>query len=160
MQIKISNNAQKVLGQVQRIPVSMQTGIMSALDLANEQSIGYLQARKLSQPGPDTLGVRSGRLRKSITRSETKASGRGFVSAIGTNVSYAAAHEFGTKPFTIRPVNKKMLRFQAGGRIVFARSVNHPGLAARRPFASTLEEREPAYSRGISRAIVNAWEGK
>lgn len=33
----------------------------------------------------------------------------------------------GTTAHTIRPRNKKALRFRVGGRIVFAKVVNHPG---------------------------------
>lgn len=44
---------------------------------------------------------------------------------VGTNVVYAAIHQFGgsTKPHVIRPKNKKALAF--GGRVV--KKVNHPG---------------------------------
>jgi hypothetical protein len=33
----------------------------------------------------------------------------------------------GTRPHQIRPVRAKALRFTVGGRVVFARLVNHPG---------------------------------
>lgn len=33
----------------------------------------------------------------------------------------------GTRPHVIRPRSKKVLRFKVGGRVVFARQVNHPG---------------------------------
>jgi len=33
----------------------------------------------------------------------------------------------GTRPHQIRPVRAQALRFTTGGRVVFARLVNHPG---------------------------------
>ena len=37
---------------------------------------------------------------------------------------------WGTKPHVIRPKNKKVLRWAAGGRFHFAKQVNHPGTKA------------------------------
>lgn len=36
----------------------------------------------------------------------------------------------GTRPHQIRPVRAKALRFTVGGRVVFAKLVNHPGTKA------------------------------
>lgn len=36
----------------------------------------------------------------------------------------------GTRPHQIRPVRARALRFTVGGRVVFARLVNHPGTTA------------------------------
>lgn len=100
--------------------------------------------------GPKTLRSRTGRLRKSITMRST---GGGFetVAEVGPGpLSYAAIHEFGgtTPPHVIVPATRrakgkagrggwhgtgkqmvtgKVLAFQVGGRMVFARRVNHPG---------------------------------
>lgn len=62
----------------------------------------------------------SGRLRNSITQNSTATE-----AVVGTNVEYAAIHNFGgqTAPHTILPKNGKALKF--GGR--FAKRVNHPG---------------------------------
>ena len=40
---------------------------------------------------------------------------------------YAVYVLFGTKPHQIYPKNKKALRWAAGGKFIFAKSVNHPG---------------------------------
>lgn len=62
----------------------------------------------------------TGRLASSISPSSDATS-----AVVGTNVKYAAIHQFGgqTRPHVIRPKNKRALAF--GGRVV--RSVNHPG---------------------------------
>lgn len=68
----------------------------------------------------------TGALRRSI-HSEFEQGG--MASTTGTNLVYAAIHEFGgvTKPHTIIPKRKKALRFESGGKTIFAKKVNHPG---------------------------------
>jgi hypothetical protein len=39
--------------------------------------------------------------------------------------------EFGTRAYTIRPVEKKALHFEIAGREVFAHEVHHPGVRAK-----------------------------
>jgi Bacteriophage HK97-gp10, putative tail-component len=102
--------------------------------------------------------VDTGRLRASITP-DIRSPTEGFV---GTNVEYAAAVEYGSRPHEIRPRNGKALKFSVGGtkggyvstktgkkrwqkgkegNAVFAKKVNHPGTKAQ-PFL------EPAYVKG------------
>lgn len=59
---------------------------------------------------------------------------------MGSSVPYAAFHEFGTRPYTIRPKRRKFLSFMTadGGR-VFAKVVRHPGLRPR-PFVLIQDE--------------------
>lgn len=47
------------------------------------------------------------------------------------NVKYAAAVHDGSGPYVIRPRRGKALKFEVGGRTVFARSVRHPGTRGR-----------------------------
>lgn len=76
--------------------------------------------------------VRTGKLRAS-TRFQVKGSAedmrlevrQGARSKQG--VIYRPFVVGGTRPHEIRPVNKKALRFNIGGRVVFAKKVNHPG---------------------------------
>ncbi|MXR36718.1 phage virion morphogenesis protein [Craterilacuibacter sinensis] len=71
------------------------------------------------RPGGQIL-QKSGRLAASITPASDADSAQ-----VGTNVKYAAIHQFGgkTAAHEIRPRHAKALRF--GGR--FAKKVNHPG---------------------------------
>ena len=48
---------------------------------------------------------------------------------VGTNKAYAPVHQFGSRPYQIRPRNRKALAF--GG--ITRKKVNHPGVPAR-PF--------------------------
>lgn len=92
--------------------------------------------------------VDTGRLRASIRAEQPRFfSLRGSVT-VGSDVEYAGFVNDGTKPHRIRPRNAKVLRFNVGGRTVFARVVNHPGTKAK-PFLDRAL-REVAAQRGYS----------
>ena len=89
------------------------------------------------QPNPRRDGGKilqdSGRLAASIVSSSDNDG-----AVVGTNVKYAAIHQFGgqTRAHIIRPRNKKALAF--GGRVV--KQVNHPGSKIpARPFLNLTE---------------------
>ena len=83
----------------------------------------------------ETVPVRSGFLRESITRS---FSADGF--AVYPTARYAEFVEKGTGPHTILPVRAKALRFEnVWGGVVFAKRVEHPGFAGRFFAARTLD---------------------
>nr|WP_325235051.1 phage virion morphogenesis protein [uncultured Oscillibacter sp.] len=84
--------------------------------------------------GGKTL-IKTAQLRNSI---HAKADASGF--AVGTNVAYAATHQFGEPGRTIRARNKKALRFQAGGRWISKKQVRVTIPA--RPFLGLSEEDE------------------
>jgi hypothetical protein len=50
---------------------------------------------------------------------------------VGTEDEIWQYQDEGTKPHPIVPRNAKVLRFPAGGRVVYTRHVNHPGTKAR-----------------------------
>ena len=78
--------------------------------------------------------VDTGRLRASIRVESRRTLTLRSVYTIGTDVSYAPFVHDGTRPHRITPRNAGgVLRFRMGGRIVYARYVNHPGTRAR-PF--------------------------
>lgn len=73
--------------------------------------------------------VRTGKMRDSI---QIKVMSDRVI--IGPNVEYAGYVEFGTEPHVIKPKTAGgVLAFRVGGKLVFARKVNHPGTQAQ-PF--------------------------
>lgn len=157
VRIEISENAKEIVSGLKEFPRTMADAVAQAMNDQNDLTIGYISENKLRQRGPTTLGVGSGRLRDSLRATRAAAGTTGVESSIGTNVKYAGAHEYGTKPYTIRPRNGRVLRFLGRNGPVFARFVNHPGLPARRPIGSGIEERAQNYSEAISQAIEEAW---
>ncbi|MEW2127109.1 HK97 gp10 family phage protein [Streptomyces sp. NPDC007259] len=92
--------------------------------------------------------VDTGRLRASIRIESRRTLTLRSVYTIGSDVHYAPYVNDGTRPHVIRPKRAKALRFNVGGRTVFAAVVNHPGTRAN-PFLDRAL-REVAASRGYS----------
>jgi hypothetical protein len=70
--------------------------------------------------------IRSGRLRNSIRVTEKTLRTERAI-GVGSKVRYAYLHHEGTRPHLIVPVRRTHLKFRSGARIVFAKSVLHPG---------------------------------
>jgi len=92
--------------------------------------------------------VRTGELKGSIRPQEVRRTGPW---RLETGVAAVAAHAVyvheGTRPHVIRPRNARALRFEAGGRIVFAKRANHPGQRAQPFLAEAVRRTAEADSR-------------
>lgn len=51
---------------------------------------------------------------------------------VGSTAPHAYMHHEGTKPHMIRPETGRVLRFNVGGTVVYARKTVHPGTAPNR----------------------------
>lgn len=71
-------------------------------------------------------GRRPGTLRDSIVKRLAR-NGKGVACIVGSEDPIALWHHEGTVPHRIVPRNARLLRFVSGGRVVYARGVNHPG---------------------------------
>ena len=67
--------------------------------------------------------VKTGELRASLFSRQTSP----YRMEIGATAPHAIPVHQGTRPHIIRPVRASVLRFEVGGKIVFARMVRHPG---------------------------------
>lgn len=171
--IQLDSNAAQVAQQVKRFPPAMLEAIARALDLENELTVGHIQRTKLSRRGPTTLGVVSNRLRSSARRTEARVYADGVESSLGSNVVYAGVHEFGyTGPARVNAFMRKnpagdLFRVgPRGGRRQVASGISRVKahtrnlrLPARAMFQTGLEERTANYTRSVSAAIVQAWQG-
>lgn len=70
--------------------------------------------------------VKTGELARSIT-ADARLRGAVLTVTVGSDLVQAATTNSGAKPHTIRPRRARALRFQVGGRTVYAASVQHPG---------------------------------
>ncbi len=98
IEIKIPAATQRLLDGTASAAVLRR--VQQAIDHQNELTIGAAVEKRMSFPRtsrstPEGLRVQSGRLRRSLTRSKARLEGDSIVSAIGSNVSYFGAHEFG-----------------------------------------------------------------
>lgn len=83
--------------------------------------------------------VDTGRLRASGSMRIAER-GSSVVGQVEYTANYAAAVHNGTRPHVIVPRRGRSLRFQVGGRTVYARRVRHPGTPARPYLATALVE--------------------
>jgi len=84
-------------------------------------------SRNIATMARSEVGVKTGALKFSITTHPLHRGRTGLKATVGSRLPYAYYHHEGTRPHIIRPNNHKYLRFRAGGRIVYAKQVRHPG---------------------------------
>jgi len=77
-----------------------------------------------------------------------------FSVQVGTNVPYAKYQQFGTKgPYTIKPKDKKALKFNSPAGWIIRREVIHPGIPAR-PFLGINQDNIEHCKRIVGGQIV------
>lgn len=92
--------------------------------------------------------IKTGQLRRSIVMDY-----RPIAVSIYPSVKYAEYVNFGTKPHTILPRTKKVLKFKIGGKVVFATRANHPGTKANPFVERTVTRSEGGVNRFFDTAL-------
>lgn len=179
IQIKLSPNAAAIVGSLKTMPDWLLNELAPVMDKQNQLTVGHIQRDYLSFPksGPVVaIGcrVQTNRLRGSLRASQSVVVGGTLRSAIGSNVVYAAAQEFGfdgevfVKPHTRKQFSSGVaigkrgpvkIKKQTGTVNVrgFTRKMHLPG----RGFVRRgLADRAGDYTAAFSKAIVNAWKAK
>lgn len=144
---------QALIKRLQSMPGAMQAALLRKVTMLTFQ----LEQKVKGKLRDDVLHVRTGKLMSSVFHdveaTSTKVIGR---VGVGRGVAYAAIHEFGghTKPHIIEAINGKALRFEMGGKTVFARSVQHPGslIPQRSYMRSSLAEMKEQIIEGLAQA--------
>jgi len=177
-EIELNSNAAQVADKLSRFSAEMLSAIAAAMDEQNVQTVSAVQRDRLNFPasGPtraDGLRHRTGGLFESPRNSAARIIGQSIESAIGSNVVYAGAHEYGVDRVVQVPAHRRRNaafdRYRKHGRgfiktqsgipeTVRAHSM-HMHLPARAPFGNTLADRTQNYSDAISGAIVTTWNG-
>lgn len=184
--IEFTPEAKARLARLEALPRNLLVAIARGLDDQNRLTVSYIQRTYLSFPkdGPTVLnGLRavSQLLRTSVRPSKATVTGDTVTSSIGSNVKYAAVHEYGGR-FTIRrkpgivrlKTDRKgnLLRQGANGKLaVFARKraklakeVQHQGSTyeviypERMPIRRGIFDQAGEYSRVISAEIMKEVE--
>ena len=94
---ELSSQAQAILRRLHDKAGVIQL-ICQRMDFQNQITIGFIQSQNLSGPGKKdrtTLAVVTGLLRRSVHATPARAEGGMIAAGIGSNVKYAAPHEFG-----------------------------------------------------------------
>lgn len=77
------------------------------------------------------VGVRTGALKRAIY-SKQGVRGRVQYVQVGADLPYARDHHEGTRPHRIGSDTGRIMRFNVGGKVVYARRVIHPGTRPRK----------------------------
>lgn len=77
------------------------------------------------------VGVRTGRLKRSLHLRQG-VRGRVQYIEVGSNVPYAYMHHEGTRRHEIHAREGRLMRFNVGGKVVYAKKVMHPGTKPRK----------------------------
>ena len=130
IRIELEGDTKELIKKLEGMSQMDQRGILNAMaesvrtsttDRFNEQTDPdgkkWKPSVRVLTDGGKTL-TQTGQLRNSIN---TKVTDDGFV--VGTNDIRAATHQFGDRR-TIRPKNKKVLRFVVGGREYFTKKAD------------------------------------
>lgn len=156
---------QEVIDKLKRFYPSLREELRAHAQKFMVKTINYIVTEKLSAPeGPSKfLHHRSGTLIESIGPGRgSSVDDEGNVT-IGTNLEYAAIHEFGgkTRPHDIRPVNAQALRFELKSKTaIFRKVVHHPGskIPARSFLHSTLKEKQEEWRKGLTDCVRRTLE--
>lgn len=186
LKVELTPEAQQKMRGLQALPARLVAAIAKGMDKANHMAVGQIQTDHLIGKGPfppeqHKLGTRSSLLLRSVTPSPAIETAPGKIeSAIGSNLVYAAIHEFGgrirheAREMKVRHQldkrgclvkqlkNSNLLMFARKGATPFrettvqarAYDVNIP---ERAPIRTGLKEARGHYTREISAAIVAAW---
>jgi len=98
------------------------------------QRVGLLEVTNLCRMimnqatvnAPVDKGILRGQHAMSVSTTRSKVTGK-----VVNRAKYAAAVHDGSKPHIIRARKKKALRFEVNGKVIFRRSVRHPGTSGR-----------------------------
>lgn len=150
-----------LVARLQRMPAATKPRIDATVQALGFMLEAKVKAQKLSG---QVLGVRTGRLRASISQSSARAPGDSrsrFVSTptaslyyVGTNVAYGGAWEFGSRAHDIVAKNALALRFEIGGQVFFRRRVHIPAQSPRPFLAPALQEMKPMIIERLRMALV------
>lgn len=142
----------------ERVDAMQAEKLRPALRRTVERETIALQAHVVGQKlSGQVLHVRSGTLRRSITYT-VRDDADGIVGTVGTNLEYAAIHEYGGTIHVpeIRPRQAKALRFYVGGVAVFARRARaHDVHMPQRSFLrSALADRREAFVAAVRATLA------
>lgn len=187
LQVTLSPAAEQIIANFPRLPGRIVAAIARGMNDANQYAVANIQRAHLTgkgpfPPGEHRLGVVTDRLRSSAFASGAQEIAPGRVqSTIGSNVVYAAIHEFGGRIHHEARAMKIRHKLDARGNLVkqlandhllvFARAgakrartqtvqaqAHDVSMPERAPFRTGLAESRGQYTTLISRAIVTEWQ--
>lgn len=129
--------------------------LRGALQLGMRASVEAIARRARQNVSGRFLRIATGKLRRGI-RDRVEVRGGAVIGIVRGTVFYGHMHERGSRPHEIRPKRRAAVRFQAGGRTVFAARVMHPGLRPRPWFRTAVLESQAEVQSLFEAAVAAA----
>lgn len=155
--IRLDNSGDNMAKAMLKKSAGVKTGVGRAVQRSAIDLVGRV-IRKLTD---DVLKVRTGRLRRSITY-VFREDNSGATAIVGTNLKYAAIHEYGFKGTVNVRAHARMQTMAFGKPMKEPRmvAVREHGMNMNMPersfLRSALKEGLPTYQANIRKAIVEA----
>lgn len=138
------------LSEIKRACTEAQRGLEAA---AERVVVGAAEAGVSTVKARHRYRDRTGRLTGTAFARLLRAGPAGAEGEMVWPVPYASFVDQDTQPHVIAARNARMLRFQVGGRVVFARSVKHPGTKGARFVDDAIAAAEQALEAEAERAV-------
>jgi phage gpG-like protein len=158
-----TNNLDSLRRALAKAPDRIRAAIAKAVEDQNDKTIGHISTHHMHGPRPGKLAPISHHLVRSLRATKPQWNGDVLESSIGTNVVYAAAHEFGFHgPVQVRAHTRKVSRSKSGTKKGKTRTLSESqvrahtrqvNIPARSPIGAGIKESLPAYSASISKAV-------
>lgn len=187
LQIEFTEEAKVLITKLASFPEVLMPAMRRGIATGAEEAASRIQQQRLTGEGPfpiaeHMLGVRSGRLRQSVRADVGAIEGNTVSASIGTNVRYAAVHEFGFEgDVQVRPFfrkNRRADRYEKFERVSrkTGRSYNatvktasgvspvkahkrHMKIPERAPFGYGLADSEQLITNAVTSELETAWRG-
>lgn len=184
LQIDLSADTRALVAAAPEIPARLTRNLVRALDKSNDETVGHIVENRATGHGPfpveeHKLGVVTSRYRRSVRPAKAIVVGTAIESAIGSNVRYAGAHEFGLDQVVQVKAHQaknawldvyqtkdgrqiygwertgagRATRVATGVAQVRAHPM-HMRIPARAPIRHGIEDRLPNYREALDRAVV------
>ncbi len=145
-------------------PDVMVGAVRRGMDRGTQLVVSQIIRTRLTGKGPfpvaaHQLGVRSGRLRKSLRGTKAEVSGNTITSMIGSKVGHAAAHEFGFKGKVPVKSHQRTIKKAFGVKLKAASTHTVKAhqrmviIPERAPIRTGIEENLPTFSNEITREV-------
>jgi HK97 gp10 family phage protein len=148
-----------VISRLDQVPGKVAAALRRAVEAEAIKLTAYVKEQKLSG---QVLNMQTGTLQRSIDY-QLQDDGDRIAASVGTNLIYAAIHEYGgtTRTHVIEARNVKALAFQMSGQDVFCKRVNHPGshMPERSFLRSALSENADSIKAAIVQAVAEGVKG-
>lgn len=136
------------IGRLTGLRAAVSRAIQAALRAAGAVAIAHVKARA---PFLARSGAHSARFTTQAAVGRIPGGWRLRLTAPARHATYL---EFGTRPHMIYPRRADFLRFEVGGRVVYARKVRHPGTKATRYLSRARDAAAAALGPDLGRRLA------